>query len=67
MLKTLVNALKKEGVEEIEALGYDRVETMDGRVTFAGDEEAVALANVNLRYAERGFILLGSFSKTALF
>ncbi len=24
--------------EEIEALGYDRVETMDGRVTFLGDE-----------------------------
>ena len=47
--------------EEIEALGYDRVETMDGRVTFAGDEEAVALANVNLRYAERVYILLGSF------
>lgn len=47
--------------EEIEALGYDRVETMDGRVTFLGDEEAVALANVNLRYAERVYILLGSF------
>ena len=47
--------------EEIEALGYDRVETIDGRVTFAGDEEAVALANVNLRYAERVYILLGSF------
>ncbi|MBQ8174072.1 MAG: class I SAM-dependent RNA methyltransferase [Clostridia bacterium] len=47
--------------EEIEALGYDRVETMDGRITFAGDEEAVALTNVNLRYAERVYILLGSF------
>ena len=47
--------------EEIEALGYDRTETMDGRVTFLGDEEAVALANVNLRYAERVYILLGSF------
>lgn len=47
--------------EEIDALGYERVETIDGRVTFVGDEEAVALANVFLRYAERVFIKLGSF------
>ena len=47
--------------EEIEALGYDRLETMDGRVTFRGDEEAVALSNVFLRYAERVYIRLGSF------
>ena len=26
--------------EEIDALGYDRLETIDGRVTFLGDEEA---------------------------
>ncbi len=47
--------------EEIDALGYDRIETIDGRVTFRGDEEAVALANVFLRYAERLYIQLGSF------
>ena len=47
--------------EEIEALGYDRIETIDGRVTFAGDEQAVALSNVFLRYAARVYILLGSF------
>ena len=47
--------------EEIEALGYDRLETMDGRVSFRGDEEAVALSNVFLRYAERVYIRLGSF------
>lgn len=48
--------------EEIKALGYDLVNTMDGRVTFAGDEEAVAFANVFLRYAERVYIELGQFS-----
>lgn len=48
--------------EEIDALGYERIATMDGRVTFAGDEEAVALANVFLRYAERIYVKLGSFS-----
>lgn len=47
--------------EEIDALGYERVSTIDGRVTFIGDEEAVALSNVFLRYAERVFIKLGSF------
>ena len=48
--------------EEIEALGYDRVETIDGRITYRGDEEAIALSNVFLRYAERVFINLGRFS-----
>ena len=47
--------------EEIEALGYERISTIDGRITFAGDEEAIALSNIFLRYAERVFIKLGSF------
>ena len=47
--------------EEIDALGYERVNTIDGRVTFIGDEEAIALSNIFLRYAERVFIKLGSF------
>ncbi len=47
--------------EQIDKLGYERISTIDGRVTFLGDEEAVALSNVFLRYAERVFIKLGSF------
>ncbi|MBR2650412.1 MAG: class I SAM-dependent RNA methyltransferase [Clostridia bacterium] len=47
--------------EEIEALGYERISTIDGRVTFLGDEEAVALSNVFLRFAERVLIKVGSF------
>ena len=47
--------------EEIEALGYEKINTINGRVTFLGDEEAVALSNVFLRYAERVYIKLGSF------
>ena len=47
--------------EEIEALGYERISTIDGRVTFLGDEQAVALSNIFLRYAERIFIKVGSF------
>lgn len=48
--------------EQIDALGYERISTIDGRVTFLGDEEAVALSNVFLRYAERVYIKLGSFT-----
>ena len=47
--------------EEIESLGYERLDTMDGRVTFLGDEEAVALSNVFLRYAERVYVKVGAF------
>ena len=39
--------------EEIDALGYHRTETMDGRISFVGDECALARASVNLRFAER--------------
>ena len=46
---------------EIEQLGYERKETADGRVSFYGDEEAVAYANTFLRFAERVYIELGSF------
>ena len=47
--------------EEIENLGYERISTIDGRVTFAGDEEAIALSNIFLRYAERVYIEIGHF------
>ena len=47
---------------EIDDLGYKRTETIDGRVTFEGDESACARANINLRFAERVYISLGSFS-----
>ncbi len=47
--------------EEIESLGYERISTINGRVTFIGDEQAVALSNVFLRYAERVYIQVGSF------
>ena len=52
--------------EEISALGYERTETIDGRVTFIGDERAVYRANLHLRYAERVFIKLGSFKAESL-
>lgn len=46
---------------EIDALGFHRTETIDGRVYFEGDETAAAKANIWLRTAERVFLVLGSF------
>lgn len=46
---------------EVTALGYEPQQVSDGRVTLAGDWEAVALLNVNLRCGERVLIRLGSF------
>lgn len=46
---------------EIRSLGYETTEVSDGRVTLAGDWEAVALLNVNLRCGERVLIQLASY------
>ncbi len=61
LVATCLFGLERLLGEEIDALGYDRIETIDGRVIFTGDEEAVALSNVFLRYAERVYIQLGQF------
>ncbi|MBQ7820777.1 MAG: class I SAM-dependent RNA methyltransferase [Clostridia bacterium] len=58
---TCLFGLEKLLGNEIDSLGYKRIETMDGRITFEGDEAAVARANINLRFAERVFILVGEF------
>ena len=58
---TCLFGLEKQLGEEIDALGYRRLSTMDGRVTFSGDERAVPRANINLRLAERVFLLVGTY------
>ncbi len=47
--------------QEITELGYDVVNVADGRVTFAGDPDAVARANMFLRTPERILIKVGEF------
>ena len=49
--------LKKEIID----LGYDITEVSDGRITFAGDADAVCRANIGLRTAERILIKIGAF------
>ena len=46
---------------EITDLGYEIVSVEDGRVTFAGDAQALCRANIFLRTAERILIKVGSF------
>lgn len=58
---TCLFGLEKFVGEEIDALGYKRIDTSDGRVTFEGDITAVARCNMWLRCAERVFIKMGSF------
>ena len=47
--------------EEIEALGYEKTNVMDGRVTFRAGIDAMARANLWLRYAERVYLKMGEF------
>ncbi|MCC8081126.1 MAG: class I SAM-dependent RNA methyltransferase [Lachnospiraceae bacterium] len=46
---------------EVYDLGYDIVKVEDGRVTFAGDAEAICRANINLRTTERVLLKVGEF------
>ena len=49
---------------EIEALGYRIIKTEDGRVTYMGDERAIAKSNLWLRCADRVYIRMGGFQAT---
>ncbi|MDR2044942.1 MAG: class I SAM-dependent RNA methyltransferase [Clostridium sp.] len=46
---------------EIIDLGYEVTEVADGRLTFAGDEEALCRGNIFLRTAQRILLKVGSF------
>ncbi len=61
---TCLFGLEKLVGEEIDSLGYTRIETIDGRVTFEAPPEAVARCNINFHYAERLYINMGSFTAT---
>ncbi len=57
---TCLFGLEKLVGEEIDALGYTRTETIDGRVKFRAPMEAVARLNINLRFAERVLLEVGT-------
>ena len=61
MVATCLFGLEKILGEEIDRLGCRRIETMDGRITFEGEERDLVAANIRLRCAERIYIKMGSF------
>ncbi len=61
MVATCLFGLERVLGEQIDKIGGVRVETIDGRITFDGDEHTLVRANLCLRCAERVYILLGSF------
>ena len=63
-IATCLFGLEKYLGDEIEALGLEKLETMDGRVTFRGDAIDCARANINLRTAERVLVKVGAFPAT---
>ncbi len=58
---TCLFGLEKLLGAEIDALGYTRTETMDGRVYFRGGPDAIPRCNIGLRTAERVYLLLARF------
>ena len=61
LLATATFGLEAVVRREIEALGYEIIKTEDGKVTFWGDERAIARCNIWLRTADRVLLLMGEF------
>ncbi len=61
LVATCLFGLEKLVGEEIDALGYKRRDTIDGRVYFEGPMEAIVRSNIHLRCAERVLIEMASF------
>lgn len=58
---TCLFGLEKFVGEEIDACGGNRLETIDGRVVFTGNDDVLARANLNLRtemYALSDFLIM---------
>ena len=56
----LESVIKREIID----LGYDVTGVEDGKVTFAGDAEAIVRANIGLRTTERVLLKAGEFTAT---
>ncbi len=61
---TCLFGLERFVSDEIERLGYKKLDTIDGRVTFEADESAFARFNIFSRYSERLYLKLGQFKAT---
>lgn len=61
LIATATFGLEALVAKELKALGYEDLETENGRVKFQGDEMDIAIANTYLRCADRVLINLGEF------
>lgn len=61
LVATCLFGLEKLLGEELDALGYRRLDTLDGRIVFEAPETAIAACNIRLRYAERVLVLQSRF------
>ncbi len=61
LIATTTFGLEAPVKREIEALGYKIIKSEDGKITFSGDERAVAKANLWLRCADRIQIKMAEF------
>ena len=61
LVATSTFGLEAVVMRELQALGYEARSTQTGRIEFAGDEAAVARANLRLRCADRVFVRVAAF------
>jgi putative N6-adenine-specific DNA methylase len=61
LIATATFGLEAVVKREIQDLGYEIVKTEDGKVTFLGDEHAIARCNLWLRCADRVLLKMGEF------
>lgn len=61
LIATTAFGLEAIAAREIKALGYEVLETENGRITFQGPPEAICRANLWLRTAERVLLKVGNF------
>jgi len=61
LIATATFGLEAVVKREIQDLGYEIVKTEDGKVTFLGDERAIARCNLWLRCADRVLLKMGEF------
>lgn len=61
LIATATFGLEAVVKREIEQLGYKIIKSEDAKITFLGDERAVARSNLWLRSADRVLIKMGEF------
>jgi putative N6-adenine-specific DNA methylase len=65
IIATAAFGLESVVADELKRLGYDDLKVENGKVTFTGDESAIARCNLWLRCADRVLLKVGEFEATS--